>query len=93
MVEAELIINALTLLVTLVVLAFVGIAYVRTRIRRLLVLFLLAGLLGVNMVVSIAEDALEGSIPYVELLSSLFGLGLALLLLATVLRQFSWEPR
>jgi hypothetical protein len=93
MVEAELLINTLTLLVTLVVLVFVGIAYVRTRIQRLLVLFLLAGLLGVNMVVSIAEDVLEGSIPYVELLSSLFGLGLALLLLATVLRQFSWDPR
>ena len=93
MVEAELLINTLTLLVTLVVLAFVGVAYVRTRIQRLLILFLLAGLLGVNMVVSLAEDMLEGSIPYVELLSSLFALGLALLLLATVLRQFSWEPR
>lgn len=93
MVEAELFINALTLLVTLIVFVFVSIAYLRTRIRRLLVLLLLSGLLGVNMVVTLAEDILEGSIPYVELLSSLFALGLALLLLATVLRQFSWEPR
>lgn len=93
MVEAELFVDTLTLLVTLAVLAFVGIAYVRTRIRRLLVLFLLAGLLAVNMVVSLAEDILEGGVPYVELLSSLFALGLALLLLATVLRQFSWESR
>ena len=93
MVEAELVVNALTLLVALVVLAFVGVAYARTRIRRLLVLFLLAGLLGVNMAVSLAEDVLEGGVPHVELLSSLFALGLALLLLATVVRQFSWEPR
>ena len=93
MVEAELFINALTLLVTVIVFVFVGIAYLRTRIRRLLVLLLLSGLLGVNMVVTLAEDILEGGVPYVELLSSLFALGLALLLLATVLRQFSWEPR
>lgn len=93
MVEAELVINALTLLVVLVVLAFVGVAYYRTRIRRLLVLFLLAALLGVNMAVTLAEDVLERGVPYIELLSSLFALGIALLLLLTIVRRFTWEPR
>ena len=92
MVEAELIISTITLLVVLVVLAFVGVAYYRTRLRRLLVLFLLAGLLGVNMVVTIAEDFLERGVPYIELLSSLFALGIAVLLLVTTVRRFRWEP-
>ena len=93
MVEAEIVINSITLLVVLVVLAFVGVAYYRTRIRRLLVLFLLAALLGLNMVVALAEDFLEEGIPYIELLSSLFALGLALLLLATIIHRFTWEPQ
>ena len=92
MVEAELVISAITLLVVTVILAFVGVAYYRTRLRRLLVLFLLAGLLGVNMVVTIAEDFLERGVPYIELLSSLFALGIALLLLITIVRRFRWEP-
>lgn len=92
MVEAELIISAITLVVVVVILAFVGVAYYRTRLRRLLVLFLLAGLLGVNMVVTIAEDLLERGVPYIELLSSLFALGIALLLLVTIVRRFKWEP-
>lgn len=92
MVEAELIISAITLLVVLVILAFVGVAYYRTRLRRLLVLFLLAGLLGVNMLVTMAEDFLERGVPYIELLSSLFALGIALLLLVTIVRRFEWEP-
>lgn len=93
MVEVELVISALTLLVVLVVLAFVGVAYYRTRIRRLLVLFLLATLLGVNMLVTVAEDLLEEGVPHFDLLSSLFGLGIALLLLVTIVRRFTWEPR
>lgn len=93
MVEAELLINAATLVIVLVVLVFVGVAYYRTRIRRLLVLFLLAALLGVNMVVTLAEDFLERGIPYLDLLSSLFALGIALLLLTTIVRRFSWKPR
>lgn len=92
MVEAELIISAITLLVVVVILAFVGVAYYRTRLRRLLVLFLLASLLGVNMVVTIAEEFLEQGVPYIELLSSLFALGIALLLLITIVRRFKWEP-
>ena len=92
MVEAELIISAMTLLVVVVILAFVGVAYYRTRLRRLLVLLLLAVLLGVNMVVSIAEDFLEQGVPYIELLSSLFALGIALLLLVTIVRRFEWKP-
>ena len=42
MVEVELVISAITLLVVTVILAFVGVAYYRTHLRRLLVLFLLA---------------------------------------------------
>ena len=92
MVEAELLISATTLLIVLVILAFVGVAYYRTRLRRLLVLFLLALLLGVNMVVTITEEFLEQGVPYIELLSSLFALGIALLLLITIVRRFRWEP-
>lgn len=92
MVEAELIISTITLLVVVVILAFVGVAYYRTRLRRLLVLLLLAVLLGVNMLVSIAEEFLEQGVPYIELLSSLFALGIALLLLVTIVRRFEWEP-
>lgn len=44
-----------------------SIAYYRTRIRRLLVLFLLAALLGVNMVAPLAEEALEEGIPAFEM--------------------------
>lgn len=93
MVEAELLINTATLLIVLVVLAFVGVAYYRTGIRRLLVLFMLAALLGVNMVVALAEEFLEQGVPYIELLSSLFALGIAVLLLVTIVRRFTWEPR
>lgn len=92
MVEAEVVVSGVTLAVVLVVLLLVGIAYYRTRIRRLLVLLLLAALLGVNMVVTLAEEFLEEGVPRIELLSSLFALGIALLLLATVVRRFRWQP-
>lgn len=91
-VELELVVNALTLLVVLVVLVFVAVAYYRTRIRRLVVLFLLAALLGLNMVASIGEELLEESVPFLDVLASLFGLGIALLLLITIVRRFAWEP-
>lgn len=93
MVEVELLVNAITLAVVLVVLVLVGVAYWRTRIRRLLVLLLLAGLLGLNMVVGIAEELVEESVPVLDVVASLLSLGIALLLLVTVLRRFQWEPR
>jgi uncharacterized membrane protein len=93
MVEAEIVVNAVTLVIILIVLVSVGIAYYRTRIHRLLVLLLLAALLGINMAVTIAEEFLEEGIPQIELLSSLFALGIALLLLTTVVRRFRWEPK
>lgn len=93
MVEAEIVVNLLTLAVVLVVLTFVGVAYYRTRIRQLLVLLLLAGLLGTNMLVSIVDELLEETIPYISILTSLLSLGIALLLLITIVRRFSWDPR
>lgn len=93
MVEVEAVINSITLALVVVVLVFVGVAYHRTRIRRLLVLFLLAALLGVNMAVTLAEDFLEQGVPYIDLLTSLFALGIALLLLVTIARRFTWKPQ
>lgn len=89
MVEVELLVNVLTLAVVLVVLGFVSVAYYRTRIRQLLVLFLLSALLGVNMVVAIAEEFLEEAFPVLDVLTSVLSLGIALLLLATILRRVS----
>ena len=93
MIEFEFIINAITLVVITIILVFVSIAYHRTGIRRLLVLFLLAALIGVNMVIATVEDILKQGLPYLELFSSLLALGIALLLLATVVRQFGWESQ
>ncbi len=92
MIEAELIIEAATLGLVLVIIGLVGVAYRRTRISRLLVLLLLATLLGLNMVVDIAEEVLEETVPSVELLTSLFSLGIAVLLFVTVMWRFDWEP-
>ena len=92
MVEVEFLVNAVTLAIVVVILAFVSIAYYRTRINRLLVLLLLTVLLGTNMLVAIAEELLEESVPYFDLLASLLSLGIALLLLVTILNRFSWEP-
>jgi hypothetical protein len=92
MVDVEFLVNAVTLAVVLVVLVFVSIAYYRTRLRGLLVLFLLAALLGVNMGVSLAEEFIEAGVPYLDLLTSLLSLGIALLLLVTIVRRFSWGP-
>lgn len=92
MVEIEFLVNVVTFAIVLVVLAFVGIAYYRTRINRLLVLLLLSALLGTNMLVAIAEEFLEKGAPYIDLLTSLLSLGIAVLLLVTVISRFSWEP-
>lgn len=90
--EPEFLIHGLTLAIVLVILAFVGIAYYRTRLRQLLVLFLLAALLGLNVLVSFGEDILEEGVPYFGLLTSLLGLGIAVLLLLTIARRFKWQP-
>lgn len=92
MAEVETILSGLTLVVVLVVLVFVSIAYYRTRIRRLLVLFLLAALLGINMLVTLAEETLEEGVPAFDLLSSLFAFGIAFLLLLTVLYRVPRRP-
>ena len=93
MVEAELIVNSITLVIVAVILVFVGVAYYRTRITGLLVILLLATLVGANMIVATAEDLLAGIFPHLELFSSLLALGTALLLLATVIRRFSWKSQ
>lgn len=92
MVEVEFLVNAATLAIALVILVFVGIAYYRTRLNRLLVLLLLTVLLATNMLVAIAEEILEESAPYLDLLASLLSLGIVLLLLITIISRFSWEP-
>lgn len=93
MVEVEILFNFLTLAIVTVVAVFVGIAYYRTRIRRLLVLLLLAVLLGTNMLIEIFEVVLEDGIPHIGLLSSLLSFGIATLLLVTIFRRISWDPR
>lgn len=90
--EPELVIHGLTFVIVLVILVFVGIAYYRTRLRQLLVLFLLAALLGLNVLITFGEDMFEEGVPYFGLLTSLLGLGIALLLLATIARRFRWQP-
>lgn len=89
--EVEFLLQGLSLLIILVVIVFVGIAYYRTRLRRLLVLLLLAGLLAVNVVIELAEHLLVEGVPYDRLVTSLFGLLIAVLLLATVIRRFEWS--
>lgn len=90
--EPEEIVRGLTLLLVLVILVFVSIAYYRTRIRRLFVLLLLTALVGLNAAVALGEEFLEEGIPFFELLMSLLGLGIVVLLLVTILRRFRWEP-
>lgn len=87
--EVELLVRALTLLVVLVIVAFAVIAYYRTRRRQVLVLVLLASLLGVDILLTIGEELLEEGVPSFRLLTSLFALGIALLLLATIIKRFS----
>ena len=91
-IEPELVVRGITLTIVIVVLAFVGIAYHRTRLRQLFVLFLLALLLGLNVAVGLGDEVLENGVPFFGLLDSLFALGIALLLLATIARRFRWSP-
>lgn len=90
--ELEMIIRGLSLFIIFTVLVFVSIAYYRTRIQRLLVLFLLSSLLGLNILLDIIEH-LEAGVPFFGLMTSTLGLIIALLLLATVVQRFKWEPR
>jgi high-affinity Fe2+/Pb2+ permease len=91
--EPKTLIRALTLLVTTAVFVVTALAYYRTRIRRVLVLALLAALLATDLLLEVGDEFLEEGVPNFELLTSLFALGIALLLLATVVWRFEWQPR
>lgn len=90
--EPETLIRTLTLLITIVVFLITALTYYRTRVSRVLILALLAGLLATDLLLEVGDEFLEEGIPYFELLTSLFGLGIALLLLATVVWRFEWRP-
>lgn len=89
--ELETLIQALTLVVTLAVVIVTMVAYYRTRARRILVLALLAALLVTDLVLKVGDEFLEEGIPYFDLLTSLFALGIALLLLSTIVFRFDWR--
>ncbi|OYR67139.1 hypothetical protein DJ79_10260 [Halorubrum ezzemoulense] len=91
--EPETFIRALTLLVTMIVVLITAFAYYRTRVRRILVLALLAALLATDLMLEVGDEFFEEGIPHFELLTSLFALGIALLLLSTVVWRFDWRPR
>lgn len=91
--EPETLIRVLTLLVTTTVVLVTALAYYRTRVRRVLILALLAALLTTDLLLEVGDDFFEDGIPYFELLTSLFALGIALLLLSTVVWRFDWRPR
>lgn len=90
--EPETLIRVLTLLITAAVFLVTAVAYYRTRIRRVLVLALLAALVATDLLLEVGDEFLEEGIPNFELLTSLFALGIALLLLATVVWRFEWQP-
>jgi high-affinity Fe2+/Pb2+ permease len=90
--EPDTFIRTLTLVVTMAVFLVTAIAYYRTRVRRVLILALLAALLATDLLLEIGDEFLEEGIPHFELLTSLFALGIALLLLATVVWRFEWRP-
>lgn len=90
--EPETFIRALTLLIITAVFLVTALAYYRTRVRRVLILALLAALLATDLLLEVGDDFLEEGIPHFELLTSLFALGIALLLLATVVWRFEWRP-
>jgi phosphoglycerol transferase MdoB-like AlkP superfamily enzyme len=91
--EPENLIRTLTLLVTVAVVLVTALAYYRTRLNRVLVLALLAALLATDLLLEVGEELFEEGIPYFELFSSLFTLGIAILLLLTVVWRFDWQPR
>jgi phosphoglycerol transferase MdoB-like AlkP superfamily enzyme len=90
--EPEMFIRVLTLLITMMVFLVTAIAYYRTRVRRVLILALLAALLATDLLLEVGDEFVEEGIPYFELLTSLFALGISLLLLATVVWRFEWRP-
>jgi hypothetical protein len=90
--EPDTLIRTLTLLITLVVFVITALTYYRTRVSRVLILALLAALLATDLLLEVGDEFFEEGIPYFELLTSLFGLGIALLLLATVVYRFEWQP-
>lgn len=89
--EPETLIGILTLVITLAVFLITALAYYRTRLRRVLMVALLSALLATNVLLDVGDEFLEDGIPYFELLTSLFALGIAVLLLATVVRRFEWQ--
>jgi hypothetical protein len=91
--EPETLINVATLLITLAVFLITALAYYRTRLRGVLIVSLLAALLATNILVEVGDEFLEEGIPNFELLTSLFALGIAVLLLATVIRRFEWQQQ
>ncbi|ERH08721.1 MAG: hypothetical protein J07HX64_00468 [halophilic archaeon J07HX64] len=91
--EPENLINVVTLLITLVVFLITALAYYRTRLRGVLIVSLLAALLATNILVEVGDEFLDEGIPNFELLTSLFALGISLLLLMTVLRRFEWQKQ
>jgi hypothetical protein len=91
--EPETLINVATLLITLAVFMITALAYYRTRLRGVLIVSLLAALLATNILVEVGDEFLEEGIPNFELLTSLFALGIAVLLLATVIRRFEWQQQ
>lgn len=91
--EPEYLIRTVTMLIALSVTAVTLLAYYRTRLRRVLVLALLSALLTIDMLLEVGDEFLEDGVPYFELVTALFGLGIALLLLLTVVWRFDWrEP-
>jgi hypothetical protein len=91
--EPETLVNMATLLITLAVFLITAIAYYRTRLRGVLVVSLLAALLATNILLEVGDEFLEEGIPNFELLTSLFALGIAVLLLVTVIRRFEWQEQ
>jgi asparagine N-glycosylation enzyme membrane subunit Stt3 len=91
--EPENLINVVTLLITLAVFLVTALAYYRTRLRGVLIVSLLAALLATNIILEVGDEFLEEGIPNFELLTSLFALGISVLLLMTVLRRFEWQKQ
>jgi asparagine N-glycosylation enzyme membrane subunit Stt3 len=91
--EPENLINVVTLLITLAVFLVTALAYYRTRLRGVLIVSLLAALLATNIILEVGDEFLEEGVPNFELLTSLFALGISVLLLMTVLRRFEWQKQ
>jgi hypothetical protein len=91
--EPETLVNVATLVITLTVFLITALTYYRTRLRGVLVVSLLAALLATNILLDVGDEFLEEGIPNFDLLTSLFAFGIAVLLLATVIRRFEWQQQ